>query len=266
MEIRNAAAPMNGIPAENVFIAVDELGAQHGTGYIVYQFQPHLYPDCPMNLYFSINSKPDARYMLFGALVARARVLRESNREVRARLYTGVSIDDEAGQEFYRHNGMDCQETENLMRMQMPAVDYLPPADCQVMSVPLRTVEEQQALCARMAAFDVTWLDPGYLSQLQRMPHFAALAMVQNNVAIAELVMAGSGPSCELVALYVHPDYRGRGMAKSLIRAGMAVAQQQGVSTFCARLISRSLPQRALANAFSAQDIQVMNVFPEKYL
>lgn len=266
MEIRNAAAPMNGIPAENVFIAMDDMGVQQGTGYIVYQYQQHLYPDCPMNLFFQINSKPSARYMLFGALVARARILRESNTAVSARLYTSVSAEDAAGMEFYRHNGMDCQETENMMALQMPDAAYDPPAGCAVMAVPLNTPEEQAALCSRMAAFDVNWLDTGYLAQLRRMPHFCALTMVVNGVAAAELVVSGSGASCELAALYTHPDYRNQGLAKSLIRAAMAVMQREGVSRFCARLVSRSLPQKALASAFSATDLQVLNVFPEKYL
>ena len=74
MMIVHPQAPVNGLNPEDVFYAIDDLGAQAGYGFILYQQQPGLYPDCPVNMYFSIAGDPSARYLLFGALVARARV------------------------------------------------------------------------------------------------------------------------------------------------------------------------------------------------
>ena len=75
MRIVHPQQPVNGLNPEDVFYAVDDLGTQTGYGFILYQLQPGLYPDCPVNLYFSIDGDAASRYLLFGALVARARVL-----------------------------------------------------------------------------------------------------------------------------------------------------------------------------------------------
>ena len=68
MRIVHPQQPVNGLNPEDVFYAVDDLGAQTGYGFILYQLQPGLYPDCPVNLYFSIAGDPASRYLLFGAL------------------------------------------------------------------------------------------------------------------------------------------------------------------------------------------------------
>ena len=75
MTIVHPQQPVNGLNPEDVFYAVDDLGTQTGYGFILYQLQPGLYPDCPVNLYFSLAGDPASRYLLFGALVARARIL-----------------------------------------------------------------------------------------------------------------------------------------------------------------------------------------------
>ena len=57
MTIVHPAQPVNGLNPEDVFYAVDDLGTQTGYGFILYQYHPGLYPDCPVNLYFSIDSQ-----------------------------------------------------------------------------------------------------------------------------------------------------------------------------------------------------------------
>jgi hypothetical protein len=109
MTIVHPQQPVNGLNPEDVFYAVDDLGTQTGYGFILYQLQPGLYPDCPVNLYFSIAGDPASRYLLFGALVARARQLQNVNPQLRARLYTGLDPQDTANLDFYRHNGFDLE-------------------------------------------------------------------------------------------------------------------------------------------------------------
>ena len=94
MRIVHPQQPVNGLNPEDVFYAVDDLGAQTGYGFILYQLQPGLYPDCPVNLYFSIAGDPASRYLLFGALVARARILQNVNPQMRCRLYTSIDPSD----------------------------------------------------------------------------------------------------------------------------------------------------------------------------
>ena len=58
MRIVHPQQPVNGLNPEDVFYAVDDLGTQTGYGFILYQQQPGLYPDCPVNIYFSLAGDP----------------------------------------------------------------------------------------------------------------------------------------------------------------------------------------------------------------
>ena len=142
MTIVHPQAPVNGLNPEDVFYAVDDLGAQTGYGFILYQHQPGLYPDCPVNMYFSIAGDPASRYLLFGALVARARVLQNVNPQLRARLYTGIAPDDTQMKDFYLHNGFDCDETDQVVELSIPYGDGRIPMSCTVAMTPLHTWDE----------------------------------------------------------------------------------------------------------------------------
>ena len=90
MQVTHPQEPFMNLPTEDVFVAVNDYGVQLGYGYVMYQFQPSVYPDKPVNIFFTMDCAPEADYLLFGALVARARQLREANPGVPARLYTSV--------------------------------------------------------------------------------------------------------------------------------------------------------------------------------
>lgn len=89
MRVYHPQGMYNNMPPENVFLAADEMGNEIGVGYIIRVMQPNIFPDRPVNLYISMECQPVARYMLFGALVARARQMRDENPQLRARVYTG---------------------------------------------------------------------------------------------------------------------------------------------------------------------------------
>ncbi len=94
MMIIHPTEPVNNMNPEDVFYAVDDLGTRTGYGYILYQLQPGLYPDCPVNMYFSLEGDASSRYLLFGALVARARVLQNVNPQMRPRPHTSIAPTD----------------------------------------------------------------------------------------------------------------------------------------------------------------------------
>ena len=143
MTIVHPSQPVNGLNPEDVFYAVDDLGAQTGYGFILYQLQPGLYPDCPVNLYFSIAGDPASRYMLFGALVARARILQAVNPQMRCRLYTGIEPSDIQMKDFYLQNGFDCNESDEILQLSIPFGDGRIPMSCTVAPTPLNTWDEQ---------------------------------------------------------------------------------------------------------------------------
>ncbi|MDO5435370.1 MAG: hypothetical protein Q4G19_03275 [Clostridia bacterium] len=266
MTIVHPQQPVNGISPEDVFYAVDDLGTQTGYGYILYQFRPGLYPDCPVNIYFAIDGDESARYLLFGALVARARVLQTAEPQYRARLYTSISPTDSVMKEFYLHNGFDCDETDDVLQLSIPYGDGRIPMSCTVAQTPLNTWDEQSCLIQRLQMNEITFIDQNYLNTLQRMPHFMTLGMYRNGLLIGEVIMAGAGADCELVAIYTEPQSRMQGMARALLHRMMAIMASEGVTRITTRIMSRSIPQQRLMNDFGAAVLGVNMVFPGMYL
>ena len=163
MKIVHPQQPVNGLNPEDVFYAVDDLGAQTGYGFILYQLQPGLYPDCPVNLYFSIAGDPASRYLLFGALVARARILQNVNPQMRCRLYTSIAPNDIQMKDFYTHNGFDCNETDEVLQLAIPFGDGRIPMSCTVAPTPLNTWDEQNSLIYRLQMNEISFVDMNYL-------------------------------------------------------------------------------------------------------
>lgn len=266
MQVNHPLGMYNNLPPEDVFVITDEMGNEMGVGYVIYQFQPHLYPDCPINLYFTMDCQPAARYMLFGALIARARQLRDCNPTVRARVYTNIAPTDTAMKDFYLHSGFDCSDSEDILRLPIPPGDGRIPMSCAVVATALNTPEEQNALLCRLAQNDVTYIDQNYLNQLRTLPHFMALGLYRNTELVGEVIMAGEGDECELAAIYITPPSRRQGMGKALLHRCMAIMAAEGVTHVNARIMNRSQPQRRLVSAFRAEVTGVNMLFPGLYL
>ena len=266
MTILHPQQPVNNMNPEDVFYAIDDLGTQTGYAYILYQLQPGLYPDCPVNMYFAIEGDESSRYLLFGAVVARARQLQNVNPQLRARLYTGLDPQDFQGREFYQHNGFDLDETDAVVALQIPFGDGRIPMSCMVAATPLNTWEEQQNLLARLQMNEITYLDRNMLMEIMHMPHFIALGLYRNARLIGEAVMAGQGEQAELAAIYIEPGSRRQGMAKALLHRTMAIRAAEGVTQVNARIMTRSLPQQHLVNDFGATPVYVNMIFPGMYL
>ncbi|MBQ8313287.1 MAG: GNAT family N-acetyltransferase [Clostridia bacterium] len=266
MQVSHPVGMFNHLPPEDVFLATDEMGNDMGMGYMVYQYQPHLYPDCPINLYFSLDCQPAARYMLFGALVARARQLRDCDPTVRARVYTNIAPQDLRMKDFYEHSGFDCSESEEVLQLPVPIGDGRIPMSCAVAPTAVNTPEEQAALLYRLQQNDITYIDQAYLNQLQRMPHFMVLGLYRNTELVGEVIMAGEGDHCELAAIYITPPCRRQGMGRALLHRCMAIMAAEGVSYVTARIMSRSQPQKRLMNAFNAQVLGQTMIYPGLFL
>ena len=248
MTIVHPQQPVNGLNPEDVFYAIDDLGTQTGYGFILYQLQPGLYPDCPVNLYFSLDGDPASRYLLFGARVARARILQNVNPQMRCRLYTSLSPSDVQMKDFYLANGFDCDETDQVVELSIPYGDGRIPMSCTVAMTPLHTWDEQNSLIYRLQMNEITFVDMKYLSSLQRMPHFMTLGLYRNAMLIGEVIMAGQG------------------MGKALLHRSLAIMAAEGLTRVTARMMSRSVPQQRLMNDFGARVIGVNMIFPGMYL
>ncbi len=266
MQVTHPQGGWNGIPAENVFIATDDLGSEAGRGYVIYQYQPHLYPDCPVNLYLSLDWRASGSFMLFGALIARARQLRDSNPGVQARVYTCIAPDDEGARAFFEQGGMRCEDREVLLRLPMPEDPGRIPMNCEVVPCPLNTPEEVSGLILRLQQNDITHITQEDLGSLRFTPHFRALGLSVGGYLAGEALLAGSGADCELAAIYIAEPYRRRGLGKALLTRCMAMMAQEGVTGFTARFVTRSLPQKQLALSFHALDLGTTALFPAIFL
>ena len=255
------------ITPENMFLAVDDLGMGMGEGYIVSQYQPHLYPDCPINLYFDMQCQPAARYLLFGALVAHARQLREVNWTLKARMYTSLSPRDQGMIDFYTHSGFQLMDEEQEMELLFPQGDGVLPMNCTVKDIPLNTYEEQVAFLQRLSANDITHIDGDFLLQVKHtQPHFLALGLYRNNDLVGEVLLHGIGEMAELSAIYITSTMRRQGMGRTLLHRAMSIMAREGVSRINTRILTRSVPQQKLMAAFDGRVTGVNAVFPGLFL
>lgn len=262
MQVTHPQEPYMNIPPEDVFVAVNDLGMQCGHGYVMYQYQPSVYPDKPVNIFFHMDSQPDAEYLLFGALVARARQMRQGNPGEGARLYTSVTPGDARKMNFYLHNGLTIGNTEDLVRLQLPADPGPQMFNCNIIQLPLNTVQEQQGMVDRLRANGLNYITLPYLQLLQANPTFLALGLLYGPNLVAECILSGRDQAAELAAIYVVPEHQHRGLGKALLRRALAIMGQEGVTDVRARIMSASEPQSRLMRSFGAELLDQTLLFP----
>ena len=166
-----------GLPKEDVFFVKDDQNNPVGEGFLIYQYQPTIFPSRPVNIYFSMTSKPEGEYWLLGSLAARARQLRNQAPGAAARLYTAVDVQDERQLAFYEYNGFKMDYTEDLVRLNDP--DEVPQLfNCSCITLPLNTVQEQMDLVSRMRGAGFSYFDHGFLLQQMNRQNFAALGIL----------------------------------------------------------------------------------------
>lgn len=264
--IHPQTAPGSYPPAEDVFVAVDDMRTELGRGHIICLYQPHMYPDCPVNLYFTMTCQESARYLLFGALMARARQLRDMYPNLRARVYTNINPSDGFSRGFYAEGGFDLDDAETMLRMPIPAGDGVIPMSCAVARTPLNTPEEIGIFLSRLQANDITYINQDYLTALMRQPHFLPLGLYRNRELVAEILMTGVGDTADITAVYTTQAARRQGFARALTHRAMAVMAAEGATSITTTIMNRSEPQRRLMADFRAEPVGVRSVYPGLYL
>ncbi len=262
MQVTHPSEPFMNLPPEDVFLAVNDLGVQSGYGYVLYQYQPSVYPDRPVNIFFNMDCTPESEYLLFGALVARARQLRQGNPAEAARLYTSITPGDSRRMNFFLHNGLSIGNTEEVVRLQLPASMGPDQFNCAIVPLALNTVQEQQSLVDRLNAYGLSHITLPYLQQLQTLPNFHVWGLLYGQSLVGECIIAGSGVSAELVGIYIVPEFQRRGLAKTLLHRALAIVAQEGVVEVRARILSASQPQVRLMRAFGSETVDQTLLFP----
>ncbi len=261
LTIAHPAGATLGQSPENVYLALDAAGRSFGTGYAVYQFLPHLYPDCPVNIYLSLEAQPAARYALFGALVARARQLRDTAPDVPARMYTCLPADSPE-KKFYEAGDFVVVGEEKSYSLKNPGWDGRLPMGVQLRQTPLNTLPEQMAFLERLRANNVSHIDLSYLAELLRAQHFTAIGAVNAGRLVGECLAAGAGTGCELYAIYVDSSVRRNGFASLMARAVMTLMEREGVRSFTTRVMTHSVPQLGLIRTLHGEEKETLSIYP----
>ncbi len=262
MQVIHPQEPFMNLPQEDVFLAVNEMGVQHGYGYVMYQFQPSIYPDKPVNIFFNMECTVEAEYLIFGALVARARALRNQNPGVAARLYTSVTPQDARKLAFLEHNGLTLGNSEDLVRLQIPMDLGAEMFNCSIIPLPLNTPQELDALANRLRLNGLGHITMQHLQTLQSSPLFHVWGMLYGKSLVSECIIAGRSEAAELVGIYTVPEHQRHGMAKHLLRRSLGIVGQEGVSEVRARIMSASQPQVRLVRSFGAELLDQSLFFP----
>ena len=262
MQVTHPQEPFMNLPTEDVFVVVNDYGVQLGYGYVMYQFQPSVYPDKPVNIFFTMDCAPEAEYLLFGALVARARHLREQNPGVGARMYTSCTPADARKLSFLEHNGLTMGNTEDLVRLQIPAEVGAELFNCSIIPLPLNTQQEMSGLVSRLALNGLSHITLQHLQSLTVSPVFHVWGILYGQNLVGECIVAGRSDAAELVGIYIVPEYQRRGLGKHLLKRALGIVGQEGVSEVRARIMSASQPQVRLVRSFGAELMEQTLMFP----
>jgi len=262
MRVYHPASTTNGIPPENTFLVEDSANNPVAEGFLIYTHHPYLFAERPINMYISLHSEGPGRDMLLGALLARAYQLRIQTPHCKARLFAQVNIQDAAMMSFYMDGGFLADDALDIVQLSPPNARPSTPMGYDLGQIPLATPLEQQAFLTRMNTFRLNVLQYPLLQRYMAMPHFLALYLARSREIVGEILFSGERNAAKLLGLYILPNYRRLGLAKSLIVTGMKILSDQGVSHFEGDVIRRNGPQCALAQSCGATFIRTACFYP----
>lgn len=163
---------------------------------------------------------------------------------------------------FYLESGFDANDALDVVQLGVPNARPAAPMGYDMGFVPMSNPGEIQAFLMRMNAYRLDAWQPAFLQRYMSFPHFMALYMSRGPEVVGEIAFTGDGPAAKLIGLYVAPNYRRLGLAKSLIAAGMKLLSERGVTHVEADVIRRNETQRLLAGSCGATFIRTACYYP----
>lgn len=262
MRITHPVTRYQNYEPENVFFVSDEKMAQIGTGFI-YEFdQPGLYPERPKHYFISIEAQPQARNMLYGALLARAEQMHSMNPGVPARLYAAVPADNTELLRFYEQCGLKNDDAEDMLSFPVPVGTQCAPMGMDYFSVPLNTPEAQMQFLERINYGRIQPFDPDYLTLWQQQPNFMAIGYYHDDIPVCELVLTGAGEAATLLHVYTLQRYRRQHLATQLIGAAGEILSSRGVTRIYTQIYRRNQPQVNMMEKLGAAYVRTATCLP----
>lgn len=272
--LQHPSAPFNGIPAENCFFCVNDAGEAVSQGYLLALSKPELYPDRPLNIYMHIagSGRGDPRQivgrdLLLGALLARAKQIREASPGMRARLFTCVDMRDAQSLQFYREAGFDTETARQaLYEIHMPEVISTAPMGFKMGITRLMSANDYDRLLMRIQRTQRILMRQDELQAYVRQGLFLPMYIAATTgEAVGECIFTGDGRgSALLLCLYVNQNLRGHGLEEALLRYGMnTLAQSYGAQRFYA-YVQTNIPCETEITNTSAVFCQDQLCYPER--
>ena len=267
MRITHPQSAYRGIPAEDTFFVTDERQVQLGSGYLIPFVQRELYPAQPLNIYMEITAQPSARSLLFGALMARAELLRGRYPDMRGRLYTQLNATDAEMQAFYQRSGFQLDDAEDLFYFPLPySYPAQLPMGVQYASVPLDNERQLDSFLQRLNEMRITPITRDQLTVWREQPGFLALGFYREGRPVSEMLTAGTGMNATLLQVYTRSEFRQQGMARQLIWQSASILRERGMSGMYAHIFRRNNPQVGLMKTLGATYARTIALLPGQEL
>ena len=263
MHLTHPIAPYQGIAPEDCFFVTNDQMIEMGMGSVTLFYQPEMYPEAPLHIYMQLDSQPAGRNLLFGALLARAEVIRAQNPNIPARLYTQLPVEAEELLSFYQRSGLVLDDAEDMFGFSpnLPA-DGRTPMGLQYASVPLEGDAQQDAFLRRLNAMRIAPIQRDQLTLWREQSNFLALGFYRGGQPVTELMTVGNGEQAILVAVYTRSENRRQGLATALMGLAGNVLKERGVEQVFANIFRRNAPQVALMKKLNAQFIRTATLLP----
>lgn len=163
---------------------------------------------------------------------------------------------------FYMESGFDANDALDVVRLGVPNARPAAPMGYDMGYVPLQEPSQAQSFLQRMNIYRLDAWSPVLLQRYMSFPHFTALYISRGPEVVGEIAFTGEGQAAKLIGLYISPNYRRLGLAKSLIAAGMRILSEKGVTQVEADVIRRNEMQRMLAASCAATFVRTACYYP----
>ncbi len=179
-----------GVPKEDSFVARGDDKRVVGECTVVKRNMASLFPQTPVQYVISAKGEERALHVLYGAALARARMLRLRHKEA-ARVYAEVAVGDEKSLEVL--SALGFSDGDGVTRMYRRVTNQLNirrmPQGCTIVRDFLQDPLERKFFLERYNAYYDLHNDDGWLSEITSQADFARILMVSPDDMCGELLV-----------------------------------------------------------------------------
>lgn len=239
MILRHAREPIDDLPAENTFEAVDERsGGLLGSCAIYVHRSPELFPARPIRIYMDIQGSP-APDALLGAAVARAKELGIQSGEP-CRIFTEADPADLPRRDALELFGF--MDNDGLVRMEHALPGDAPgqlPFSSVVVKDDLDDPIEQEYFLERVNQLYSETYDDEWLAELRAHEGFERILIVSPAGMIGEAAIWQENGAGVIGWLHTARKWRGKGVAKCLAALACQECMRRGLDRVQAEVQAR---------------------------